>query len=369
MAKLTIRNLSKYFEHVKCLDSVNLEVSDGQLAVIVGPSGCGKTTLMRCITGLEKFQEGSIFIDNELINNKQPKERDVAMVFQYYALYPHMTVRQNLSLGLQHTTNFSKEQIQNRVEEIANILKISTLLERKPGQLSGGESQRVAIGRALVREPKIFLLDEPLSAIDAKLRRELRTEIKKIQRRFGITTIYVTHDQEEAMAVGDILVVLCDGRVRQVGTPEEIFSNPKDKFVANFIGKPPMNFIELTVNKKNKGFYLENKDFSYEISRSYFKKYLADHLNKTIILGIRPSMVDIFFKKTNSPSLNTKTATVSLIENMGNENYIYLNADSVKLIVKSDAETTIKVGEKVYFSFDEEDIHLFDKDSKTSLKL
>lgn len=369
MAKLSIKNLSNYFGHVKCLDGLNLEVSDGQLAVIVGPSGCGKTTLMRCITGLEKFSEGSIFIDEELINDKEPKERDVAMVFQYYALYPHMTVRQNLSIGLEHTTDLSKEQIQNRVEEIANILKISTLLERKPGQLSGGESQRVAIGRALVREPKIFLLDEPLSAIDAKLRRELRTEVKKIQRRFGVTTIYVTHDQEEAMAVGDILVVLCDGRVHQVGTPEEVFNNPKDQFVASFIGKPPMNFFESRVNRKDNGHCLENRDFYYEVSRNYFERYLAAFLGKTIIVGIRPSVIKIVVQKSPPAAIKPRIANVSLIENMGNENYIHLNVGSIKLIVKSDAETVTKVGDKVYFSFEEEDMHLFDMNSKESVKL
>ena len=219
MANLTVKNLSKYFGRTKILDNVNLEISDGQLAVIVGPSGCGKTTLMRCVVGLETFSEGSIFINDELMNNEEPKDRDLAMVFQYYALYPHMTVRQNLSLGLEHTTELTKDEIQKRVEEIANILRIPRLLERTPGQLSGGESQRVAIGRALIRKPKIFLLDEPLSAIDAKLKRELRTEIKNIQKKFGVTTLYITHDQEEAMAVGDKLVVLHEGKIHQVGTP------------------------------------------------------------------------------------------------------------------------------------------------------
>ncbi len=238
MVKLKIENLNKYFGTLKCLKDINLDVDDSQLVAIVGPSGCGKSTLLRCIAGLEEFSEGSIYIDNELINNKEPRLRDVAMVFQYYALYPHMTVRKNLSLGLEHTNKLSKGEIQERVDNIANTLKIAKLLERKPNQLSGGESQRVAIGRALVRKPKIFLLDEPLSAVDAKLRKELRVELKNIQRNFGVTSVFVTHDQQEAMALGDKLVVLCDGYIHQIGTPEEVYNQPKDVFVASFIGKP-----------------------------------------------------------------------------------------------------------------------------------
>jgi len=369
MANLAIKDLSNSFGPVKCLDRVNLEVDDGQLAVIVGPSGCGKTTLMRCITGLETFSEGSIFIDDELINDKEPKDRDVAMVFQYYALYPHMTVRQNLSLGLEHTTDLSKDEIQKRVEEIANILKISKLLERKPRQLSGGESQRVAIGRALVRKPKIFLLDEPLSAIDAKLRRELRTEIKKIQKRFGVTTIYVTHDQEEAMAVGDILVVLRDGKIHQVGTPEEVFNNPKDRFVAGFIGKPPMNFFELKVENRDKKLFLEDREFSYEISKSYYERYLSTFFGKKVIVGIRPSSIKIVM--LNDPFITTKTnaASVSLIENMGDENYIYLTVNSKKIIAKTETENVLQIGDTVKFSFEEDEIHLFDIGSKATLKI
>jgi len=368
MAKLTIKELSKSFGTVKCLDRVSLEVDDGQLAVIVGPSGCGKTTLMRCITGLETFSEGSIFIDDELINDKEPKDRDVAMVFQYYALYPHMTVRQNLSLGLEHTTPLSRDEIRVRVQEIAHILRILKLLERKPNQLSGGESQRVAIGRALVRKPKIFLLDEPLSAVDAKLRRELRTEIKKIQRRFGVTTIYVTHDQEEAMAVGDILVVLRDGIIHQAGTPEEVFNNPKDQFVASFIGKPPMNFIESLVTGRDNKYFLENGEFSYEISNNFYKRYLSSFLGKTIIAGIRPSSIRIILHNSSSHAEKISFATVSLVENMGNENHIYLNMDSIKLVIKSDAEIVPKIGERIKISFEEEDVHVFDMDSKKSLK-
>jgi multiple sugar transport system ATP-binding protein len=371
MAKLVIKNLSNRFGSVKCLDGVNLEVDDGELVAIVGPSGCGKTTLMRCITGLEKAYEGIILIDGEVINDKEPKDRDVAMVFQYYALYPHMTVRRNLSLGLEHTTNLSREEIQHRVEEIANILKISKLLEKKPDQLSGGEAQRVAIGRALVRKPKIFLLDEPLSAVDAKLRRELRTEIKKIQRRFNVSTIYVTHDQEEAMALGDKIVVLQDGKIQQVGTPDELYNRPKNQFVASFIGKPPMNFFEVTLRKRNDEYFLENEEFHYQISITYYKKHLLNFLDKNIIIGVRPSSIEIIDKKELTSKISNKSineASVSLVENVGDENYIYATLVSSRIIIKTTPDINPEVGERIKFSFNEEDMHLFEKESKESLK-
>ncbi len=368
MANLTVKNLSKYFGRTKILDNVNLEISDGQLAVIVGPSGCGKTTLMRCVVGLETFSEGSIFINDELMNNEEPKDRDLAMVFQYYALYPHMTVRQNLSLGLEHTTELTKDEIQKRVEEIANILRIPRLLERTPGQLSGGESQRVAIGRALIRKPKIFLLDEPLSAIDAKLKRELRTEIKNIQKKFGVTTLYITHDQEEAMAVGDKLVVLHEGKIHQVGTPEEVFNSPRNQFVARFIGKPPMNFFELKVKYENNKYFLKSREFYYEISKRYYERYLTNVLERKVIVGIRPSSIEIVMQNMPVITAKTNTATVSLIENVGDNNYIYLTQNSEKIIIKTSSEIFPNIGEEIKYSFEEDDMHLFERESKVSLK-
>lgn len=369
MAKLTIKKLSKNFGPLKCLENVNLEIDNGQFAVIVGPSGCGKSTMLRCIAGLETLSEGSIFIDDELISDKEPRYRDVAMVFQYYALYPHMTVRKNLSLGLEHTTKLTKEEIQERVERIANILKISKLLERKPNQLSGGESQRVAVGRALVRKPKIFLLDEPLSSIDTRLRRELRNELKKIQREFNITSVYVTHDQEEAMALGDKLVILYNGKIHQVGTPEEIFNHPRNEFVAGSIGKPPMNFFELKVENRNNKYYLENKELIYEVSREYFERYLYKYEGKKLIMGIRPSSIRIVMQNTISSATKTNVATVLLIENMGNEDHVHLILNSKRIIIKIKSENILKIGDKIRFSFEEEDMHLFDIESKESLKM
>ena len=369
MVKLKIENLNKYFGTLKCLKNINLEVDDNQLAVIVGPSGCGKSTLLRCIAGLEEFFEGSIFIDNELINSKEPRLRDVAMVFQYYALYPHMTVRKILSLGLEHTTKLTKGEIKERVDNIANTLKIAKLLERRPHQLSGGESQRVAIGRALVRKPKIFLLDEPLSAVDAKLRKELRAELKNIQRNFGVTSVFVTHDQQEAMALGDKLVVLNDGYIHQIGTPEEVYNQPKDIFVASFIGKLPMNLFELKIENKDNEFYLENEDLIYEVSNEYFIKYLKGYHEKNLIVGIRPEAIKIVTQDLNSTFSKTNVATVLLTENMGSEEYIYLDINSKRVIVNIKSENIPKINDKIKFTFEEEDMHLFDINSKKSLKI
>jgi multiple sugar transport system ATP-binding protein len=369
MAKLRVENLIKNYGQVRCLDGIDLEVADGELVVIVGPSGCGKTTLMRCVVGLETFSEGSIYIDDELINDRTPKDRDVAMVFQYYALYPHMSAMQNLSLGLEHTTDLSKAEIRKRVEAIAEILHISNLLNRKPAQLSGGESQRVAIGRALVRKPKIFLLDEPLSAIDAKLKRELRTEIRRIQREFGVTTMYVTHDQEEAMAVADRLVVLRQGNIHQTGSPEEVFNNPRDMFVARFIGKPPMNFFELEVVDRNGALRIENEEFSTEISPAFFEKYLRRHVGKSIIAGLRPSAIRIHTVTPGSRESEGNRATVTLVENFGEENHLYLNlARSGKMIVKTSSDSIPAIGDAVRFGFAEKNLHLFDRESTRSLK-
>lgn len=369
MAKVKITNINKYFGALKCLDMVNLEIENGELVVIVGPSGCGKSTLLRCIAGLEKPSDGSIFIDGESVSYGEPQYGNVAMVFQYYALYPHMTVRKNLSFGLEHTTKLNKFEIQKKVEEISNILKINSLLDRKPKQLSGGEAQRVAMGRALVRRPKVFLLDEPLSAIDAKLRRELRIEFKKIQRDFNITTLYVTHDQEEAMALGDKIIVMCNGVIHQVGTPEEVFNRPKDQFVAGFFGTRSMNFFKLEIKVKEDSYYLKNNSFNYQISKEYFSKYLKRYVGKTVMVGVRPSSIKIIPRNSKYGTVNINTARVLLIENTGTGEYIYANIDLKKIIIETKSENVPILGEVVMFSFNEEDIYLFDLDNKESIIL
>lgn len=369
MATITIKNLTKKYDGRPCLDRVNLDVAHGEMVVIVGPSGCGKTTLMRCIVGLEEIDSGSIYINEELVNDKEPKDRDVAMVFQYYSLYPHMTVRRNLSFGLEHTTTLSKDEIQGRVNEYAEILKINRLLDRKPGQLSGGESQRVAIGRALVREPQIIFLDEPLSAVDAKLRRELRAEIKKIQRNFEVTGIYVTHDQEEAMAVADKLVVLGNCKIHQIGTPDEVYNHPRDHFVASFIGKPPMNFFDMTVTGNNDGYYLTSDDFTLKISKDYFEKYISSYHEKKLSVGIRPSSINIIGEKDKDLNCNQITATVTEIEDMGDEQHVLFSIGKTHLTVKISPENSLAVGDKICLTVNEEDIHLFDSEYGYSLKL
>lgn len=370
MARLIVKNLSKNFGKLRCLDKVSFEIEDGELVTIVGPSGCGKSTLLRCIAGLEEVDEGDIIIDEEIVTSKEPRYRDVAMVFQYYALYPHMSVRQNLSFGLEHTTNLTKREICEKVEEIANTLKISKLLDKKPSQLSGGEAQRVAIGRALIRNPKVFLLDEPLSAIDAKLRRDIRMEIRKIQRKFNVTTIYVTHDQEEAMALGDRIIVLKDGRIHQIGKPEEVFEHPEDIFVASFIGKPPMNFFKVMVKEEDGRHLLKGDSFIYEVSKEYFNKYLAKYVGKMVILGVRPSSVRLVTLDNQFISTKVNLANVSLIENIENEQWIYLSLNSKKIIMKSLAGSyeNLKVGETVRFSFEEGDTYIFDVESEKFLK-
>jgi len=364
MAQLTIKNLCKSFDLTLCLKNINLQISDGELIVVLGPSGCGKSTLLRLVAGLEKPDDGSIIIDGEPINDKEPKDRNVAMVFQYYALYPHLTVRQNMSLGLEHTTDLSKSDIRKTVKETTDLLKITKLLDRKPAQLSGGEAQRVAIGRALVRKPKIFLLDEPLSAVDTKLRRELRTEIKKLQRSIGVTTLYVTHDQEEAMAIGDRLVILKDGRIQQIGPPEDVYNHPKNKFVAGFLGKPAMNFLQAEVKSKDNKYYLENDTFSYEISSRFYFENLSNYVKRKVIVGVRPSVI----KTVPTASRNTMAATVSFVENVGHENYIYLSINSMRLIAKASPDNIPRIGDKLNIAFEEDDLYLFDIETEESLR-
>jgi len=366
MARVSIRGLSKSYGLANCLKKVDLEIGDGQLAVIVGPSGCGKTTLLRCIAGLEGFSEGKIYIDDELINDKQPKDRDVAMVFQYYALYPHMTVLQNMSIGLQHTTALSKDEVRKRVEGIAKTLQISKLLRRKPAELSGGESQRVAIGRALVRNPKVFLLDEPLTAIDTMLRRELRTEIKRIQRQFNVTTLYITHDQEEAMAVGDLLVVVGDGMIHQVGSPDEVYNHPKDLFVASFIGKPKMNLLKVELEEREGRYFLRNPSLRYEITEDYFRRFLAGSAEKSFIAGIRPHCIKPVFQKAHVPASKMISGRVSLIENMGKDKYLYIDVASERLVAKLSSADVTGIGDELTFTLDETDLQVFAADTGLS---
>ncbi len=288
MAEVELKNISKiYSDTTKVVDDVNLKINDKEFVVLVGPSGCGKSTTLRMIAGLEEITDGEIFIDGKLVNEVSPKDRDIAMVFQNYALYPHMTVFENMAFGLK-IRKFSKSEIKQRVEEASKILGLNDLLNRKPKALSGGQRQRVALGRAIVRKPKVFLFDEPLSNLDAKLRVQMRTEISKLHLKLEATMIYVTHDQVEAMTMGDRIVVMKDGIIQQIDKPIDLYNNPNNKFVASFIGSPAMNFINGKIEKGNGfNFISDKKQFTIKLPEKH-ESILEAFINKKITLGIRP---------------------------------------------------------------------------------
>ncbi len=317
MAYLELNNISKTYNKNNIIKNINLHVEKGEFVVIVGPSGCGKSSLLRMIAGLEEVTKGDIFLSNKLINDVTPADRDIAMVFQNYALYPHMNVEQNLSYGLKNR-KINKEIILEKVKNISKILQIEELLKRKPNELSGGQKQRVAMGRAIIREPKIFLFDEPLSNLDAKLRHKMRIEIRKLHDKLGITSIYVTHDQVEAMTLADKIVLINNGIIEQIGTPSEIYKEPKTVFVSKFMGSPPMNIIELKV--ENNCIKIDNK--------THMLKNVIDE-NK-IFLGIKAE--DISFKDfTNSIKINIY---IDMIEHLGAESLIYTKIENTQIIIK-----------------------------------
>lgn len=351
-----VEGLSKCFAAFRCLEDIDFMVNEGELAVLLGPSGCGKSTLLRCIAGLETQTSGNIYISNELVNMKAPRDRNIAMVFQFFAVYPHMTARENMSIGLRYTTKMSREEIAGRVNETAALLGISDLLNRKPHQLSGGQIQRVAIGRALVRHPNVFLLDEPLSNIDVKFRRELMFEIRRLQKRLNVTTIYVTHDQEEAMSIGDKIIVLRNGKIQQIGTPEEIYIRPKNRFVAGFIGNPPMNFLKVKNKKQNGRFLLEGESFSYPVTRDLYEKLNAKTQEEGLTLGIRPERIRLL--EIAQP--NSMAATVTVVENMGRENHVHVSLGRESIVAKAKPSMILLPNERVELLFDEGDMAFFD---------
>ncbi|MCX6344374.1 MAG: sn-glycerol-3-phosphate ABC transporter ATP-binding protein UgpC [Armatimonadetes bacterium] len=361
MAQVILKNLVKQFKNVTAVNDMNLEIKDKEFLVLVGPSGCGKTTALRMVAGLEEVTSGEIYIGDRLVNEVSAKDRDIAMVFQNYALYPHMSVYDNMAFGLK-LKRLPRQDIQKRVNEAAALLGLSELLNRKPKQLSGGQRQRVALGRAIVREPVVFLMDEPLSNLDAKLRVQTRSEIIKLHRRLGITTIYVTHDQVEAMTMGDRIVVMNEGEVQQVDTPLGLYNHPVNKFVAGFIGTPSMNFMPATLLKNGDGFTIDCGTFSVKAPVQK-DGTLADYIGKEVEFGVRPE--DIFDKNlTNilqaTPD-NTAKASVDVIEPMGHIVTVYLSAGGNDIVASIDAETKIKEETEVELVFDMVKTHLFDK--------
>src|SRR5690554_3620523 len=293
LSQVILKGVTKRFGNVVAVDNIDLEIKDKEFIVLVGPSGCGKSTTLRMVAGLEEITEGDIYIGENIVNDVAPKDRDIAMVFQNYALYPHMDVYNNMAFGLK-LRKFPKDQIDQRVKEAARLLGIENLLDRKPKALSGGQRQRVAVGRAIVREPKVFLMDEPLSNLDAKLRVQMRAELSKLHNRLQTTIIYVTHDQTEAMTMGDRIVVMKDGHIYQVGAPLDIYNNPDNVFVAGFIGSPAMNFLDVVLKKEGEAFMIDAGTFQMEIpaEKAASLKNLGSYVGKQVILGIRPEDIE-----------------------------------------------------------------------------
>lgn len=362
MANVILDNLKKEYEGgVLAVKGVSVEIKDKEFVVLVGPSGCGKSTTLRMIAGLEDISSGTLIIDGRVVNDVPPKDRDIAMVFQNYALYPHMSVYENMAFGLK-LRKFPKEEIDKRVREAAKILNIEEYLERKPKALSGGQRQRVAVGRAIVRKPKVFLFDEPLSNLDAKMRVQMRTEISKLHQRLDATMIYVTHDQTEAMTMGDRIVVMKDGNVMQIDTPLNLYNNPTNKFVAGFIGSPSMNFVDGTISKNGTMRFSEKgSQLSVDIPKDK-QKLLVPFIDKEVWLGIRPEHISA--EKSKSSRIN---ANVEVVEPMGNEIFAYFTCGVSQLVARM-APNVMQSGEKKDFTFDMSKAHFFDKASENDIK-
>jgi multiple sugar transport system ATP-binding protein len=369
MAKVVLENVYKIYPgNVTAVNDANLVIEDQEFVVLVGPSGCGKSTTLRMIAGLEEISKGDILIDGRRVNDVPPKNRDIAMVFQNYALYPHMTVYKNLAFGLK-LRRYPKAEIDKRVREAAEILGIEQLLERKPKALSGGQRQRVAVGRAIVRKPKAFLFDEPLSNLDAKMRVQMRTEISKLHTRLTSTMIYVTHDQVEAMTMGDRIVVMKDGIIQQVASPMDLYDNPTNKFVAGFIGSPPMNFFNGTLEQKSGTLFFNEGNFSVRVEDAQRQK-LQDYVGKEIIFGIRPEdITDVLFVTNPNPDHQVK-AKVEVVEPMGAETMLYMTTGKHSFIARMDmhhSQHTASVNQDLTLVLSMKDSHFFDAQTEASI--
>jgi multiple sugar transport system ATP-binding protein len=351
IASLTIEKVSKTFGSARVLDEISFKVADGGFCVLLGPSGCGKTTLLRIIAGLESASGGAIHIDNTRVDPLPPQERDIAFVFQNYALYPHMTVFENLGFSLR-LRGVAKEEIQKRVQEVARLLEIDHQLQHKPQQLSGGQRQRVALGRAIVRRPKLFLFDEPLSNLDATLRANMRVELAGLHRRLRSTIVYVTHDQAEAMTLGEKIVVLHRGQIQQVGTPSEIYHQPSNLFVAGFVGQPQMNFIcgRLDESGTLQGDSGVKIDFS-----ALLKLYNLGASGREVTVGIRPEDL-----RPCASAAAWFTGSVDFVEDLGSDRFVYLLCGKLKLVARLAGQNTIKRGDELYLEADRERVHLFE---------
>ena len=372
MSTVSLKNIYKIYDNsVTAVSDFNLEIADKEFIVLVGPSGCGKSTTLRMVAGLEEISKGELYIDGKLVNDVEPKDRDIAMVFQSYALYPHMTVRENMEFPLK-LKKVPKEEIQQRVDQAAEILGITQYLDRKPKALSGGQRQRVSIGRAIVREPKVLLMDEPLSNLDAKLRNQMRAEIIKLRQRINTTFVYVTHDQTEAMTLGDRIVIMKDGFVQQIGTPQEVFEKPINIFVAGFIGTPQMNFFNARLEKKGGDYSVEYAGASFPLDGEMSAKLAGKgQQSADVILGVRPEHIAV----QKDPSASAIEASIEVSELMGSELYLHATVEGGQEVVirtptvelPAEYRGGVPYGTKLRFTFSPSLIHLFDPESEKSL--
>jgi multiple sugar transport system ATP-binding protein len=361
MADVALRNIIKRYDDIEAVRGINLEIPDNEFVVLVGPSGCGKSTTLRMIAGLEEVTAGDIYIGGEIVNDRPPKDRDIAMVFQNYALYPHMSAFENMSFGLK-LRKFPKDEIRRRVDHAARILDITELLDRKPKALSGGQRQRVAMGRAIVRDPKVFLFDEPLSNLDAKLRVQMRTEIKRVHQMVKTTTVYVTHDQVEAMTLADRVVVMNDGRIEQIATPQELYHHPKTRFVAGFIGSPAMNLMRCRLEQNGAGLRVRLSDaISLPVPQQQSARYQT-MIGKELIFGLRPEHITER-RRSDGDQLREFAATLDVVEPMGMETMVYFTVDGQEICGRVDPGSAAGPGQSMQLCANMDHMHLIDSQS------
>jgi multiple sugar transport system ATP-binding protein len=366
MPGVTYEHVTKRFDRVVALNDLNLEVKDKEFLVLVGPSGCGKTTALRCLAGLEEATSGVIKIGTRVVNDVAPKDRDIAMVFQSYALYPHMTVYDNMAFGLK-LRRVPRPEIDRRVKEAGEVLGLTDLLKRQPRQLSGGQRQRVALGRAIVREPQVFLLDEPLSNLDAKLRVQTRADISKLHQRLQTTFVYVTHDQTEAMTMATRIAVMRDGILQQLDTPQVLYDKPVNVFVAGFIGSPSMNFFDAKISRSDSTLFIDAGAFAVPIPADKSQRF-SSRVGKDIIFGIRPEHIhDPQFAPPGITAARVETR-VDVTEPMGNEVFLYLVTGEHTFIARVDPRTRARMGDRLEVSFDMSQVHVFDRDTQVSVR-
>ncbi|MCP5465915.1 MAG: sn-glycerol-3-phosphate ABC transporter ATP-binding protein UgpC [Thermotogae bacterium] len=366
MADVILKDIDKVYPNgFHAVKKANIEIKDKEFVVLLGPSGCGKSTTLRMIAGLEDISSGELKINEKVVNDVEPKDRDIAMVFQNYALYPHMSIYENMAFGLR-LRKMPKDEIDKKVKEAARILDIESLLDRKPKQLSGGQRQRVAVGRAIVRDPKVFLFDEPLSNLDAKLRVQMRSELKKLHISLKATIIYVTHDQVEAMTMADKIVIMKDGFIQQIGDPFEVYHHPANIFVAGFIGTPAMNFINVKVSKEKDGIWLKENGVEIKVPKNY-ESHFDNYIGKGVVFGIRPE--DIYDKEhfAKNQEGNVVNANVDVAEPLGAETLLHIDIKGQNITAKVEPTTKAKTGDQIEIQFDLEKMHAFDTETQLAI--